>query len=109
MTTEKIIIPTIKSSSVNTSVSSSKIKANINSGSINVLNTEWDKVKNKPFDSVDEETLDTTDGVLRFRTASYESLIDLPSIENIELKGNKNFEDLGLQECSILDIERMFT
>ena len=99
----------VKSSPIKVSVNSSPIKAAVSKSPINILNTEWDKVKNKPFDSVDEETLDTTDGVLRFRTASYESLTDLPSIENIELKGNKNFEDLGLQECSILDIERMFT
>ena len=99
----------IKSSTVKVSVGQSPFKVSVGQSSVNIFNTEWERIKNKPFNSVDEETLDTIGGILKFRTASYESLTDLPSIENIELKGNKNFEDLGLQECSILDIERMFT
>lgn len=38
----------------------------------------------------------------------YERLINKPKIESIELMGNKNFEDLGLEECSNDDILAMF-
>lgn len=38
----------------------------------------------------------------------YEELINKPSIESVELIGNKNFEDLGLEECSNDDILAMF-
>ena len=38
----------------------------------------------------------------------YEKLVNLPSIEDIELKGNKSFEELGLEECSNLEIDSLF-
>ena len=38
----------------------------------------------------------------------YEKLLNLPSIEDIQLKGNKSFEDLGLEECSNLEIDSLF-
>ena len=69
----------------------------------------WDEVSDKPFNTVDSETLSTEGGVLRFKTASYENLSDLPSIEGVKLVDDKTFEELGMEECSILDIEKMFT
>lgn len=39
---------------------------------------------------------------------NYEELINKPSIELVELIGNKTFEDLGLEECSNEDILAMF-
>lgn len=41
-------------------------------------------------------------------TNDYEKLLNLPSIESVQLKGNKSFEDLGLTECSNLDIDNLF-
>lgn len=38
----------------------------------------------------------------------YEALINKPKIESVELIGNKNFEDFGLEECSNDDILAMF-
>ena len=38
----------------------------------------------------------------------YEKLLNLPSIESVQLKGNKSFEDLGLTVCSNLDIDNLF-
>jgi len=40
--------------------------------------------------------------------SDYEALINKPKIESVELIGNKNFEDLGLEECSNDDILAMF-
>ena len=77
--------------------------------SIVPINSRWGDIENKPFDTVDDKTLSTEDGVLRFKTASYEDLTDLPSIEGVKLVHDKTFEELGMEECSILDIEKMFT
>lgn len=41
-------------------------------------------------------------------TNDYEKLLNIPSIESVQLKGNKTFEDLGLAECSNLDIDNLF-
>lgn len=68
----------------------------------------WNEVSEKPFETVDNETLSTEGGVLRFKTGSYEDLTDIPSIEGVKLIDNKTFEELGMEECSILDIEKMF-
>lgn len=69
----------------------------------------WSSIMDKPFNTVDGETLSTEGGVLRFKTGSYEDLSDLPSIEGIKLVDDKTFAELGMEECSILDIEKMFT
>lgn len=37
----------------------------------------------------------------------YLTLKNKPKIENIELEGNKNFEDLGLSKLSNLEIENL--
>lgn len=42
------------------------------------------------------------------RAEDYERLKNLPSIENVELRGNKSFEELGLKECSNQDILNLF-
>lgn len=41
-------------------------------------------------------------------TSDYNKLKNLPSVENIELRGNKNFEELGLEEVTNQDILDMF-
>lgn len=41
-------------------------------------------------------------------TDDYESLINKPKINDVELKGNKSFEDLNLNPMSNLDIEDIF-
>lgn len=68
----------------------------------------WSSIMDKPFNTVDGETLSTEGGVLRFKTGSYKDLTDKPSIEGVALVDDKSFEELGLTECSILDIEKMF-
>lgn len=37
----------------------------------------------------------------------YLTLKNKPKIENVELEGNKNFEDLGLSKLSNLEIENL--
>ena len=76
--------------------------------SIVPINSRWGDIENKPFDTVDEKTLSTEGGVLRFKTGSYDDLTDKPSIEGVSLADNKTFAELGMQECSMLDIEKMF-
>lgn len=41
-------------------------------------------------------------------TFDYESLINKPRIENVELQGNKSFEDLGLSEVTNQQILSLF-
>lgn len=41
-------------------------------------------------------------------TQDYEKLQNLPSLESVELRGNKTFADLGLEECSNQDIINLF-
>lgn len=86
---------------------SSPVTANLDRN-INIKSSDWEGVTNKPFDTVDEDTLSTEDGVLKFKTGSYNQLTNHPSIEDVTLKGNKTFAELGMEECSILDIEKMF-
>lgn len=38
----------------------------------------------------------------------YNALKNLPQIEGVELKDNKTFEELGMQECTNQDIINMF-
>ena len=82
--------------------------ANI-SNNIVAGSSDWEQIENKPFETVDNETLSTTGGVLKFKMGSYNDLTDLPSIEDVTLKGNKTFADFGMDECSILEIEKMFS
>ena len=89
-------------------LSASPITANVNNENL-IKGDAWKDIENKPFDSVDNKTLSTTGGVLKFKTASYNDLTDHPSIEKVVLKGNKTFADLGMEECSILDIEKIFS
>lgn len=42
------------------------------------------------------------------RTTDYEALRNLPKINSVELKGNKQFEELGLQEVSNIEIDNLF-
>lgn len=72
-------------------------------------NFKWSKLQEKPFEEVDNDTLTVTNGVLKFSKGSYNQLTDRPSIENVTLEGNKTFAELGLEECSILSIEKMFS
>ena len=74
-----------------------------------VKGVDWTDIESKPFETVDDETLSTVGGVLKFKMGSYNDLTDTPSIEDVALKGNKTFADLGMNECSILDIEKMFS
>lgn len=71
--------------------------------------SEWDTITDKPFETVDDETLSTEGGVLKFKSGSYKQLTDRPSIEGVTLEDNKTFAQLGMEECSILDIEKMFS
>lgn len=89
-------------------ISDSPATAKANPASTVPLSNSWSDVENKPFESVDGKTLEVSGGVLKFKTGSYKALSDLPSIEGVALADNKTFEDLGLAECSILDIEKMF-
>lgn len=41
-------------------------------------------------------------------TSDYNKLKNLPSVENIELRGNKTFSELGLEEVTNQDILDMF-
>ena len=88
--------------------SSDPITADINKHVL-VKGSDWEQIENKPFETVDDETLSTVGGVLKFKMGSYNDLTDTPSIEDVTLKGNKTFADLGMEECSILDIEKMFS
>lgn len=38
----------------------------------------------------------------------YEQLTNLPSIEEVTLIGNKSFKELGLEECSNIEIDMLF-
>lgn len=86
--------------------SSTKVEV---SGAAVLSSNEWSDVLNKPFSSVDKEQFSTDSGVLRFKTISYNDLKDKPSIEGVPLVKDKSFADLGLEEASILDIEKMFS
>lgn len=76
---------------------------------IYIKGRKWEEVEDKPFETVDDETLSTEDGVLKFKMGSYKQLTDRPSIEGVTLEDNKTFAELGMEECSILDIEKMFS
>lgn len=89
-------------------LSAPPITVNVNNENL-INGGTWIDIENKPFDSVDDETLSTSGGVLKFKTASYNNLTDIPSIEDVALKGNKTFADFGIEECSILDIEKIFS
>lgn len=38
----------------------------------------------------------------------YEQLTNLPAIEEVTLVGNKSFKELGLEECSNIEIDMLF-
>ena len=42
------------------------------------------------------------------RTADYEALRNLPKINDVELRGNKQLDELGLQEVSNIEIDNLF-
>ena len=42
------------------------------------------------------------------RAGDYEKLKNLPQINNVEVVGNKTFEQYGLEECSNLEIDALF-
>lgn len=41
-------------------------------------------------------------------TSDYNKLKNIPSIESVELRGNKTFEELGIEECGNQDILNLF-
>ena len=41
-------------------------------------------------------------------TNNYDVLVNKPRINDVELRGNKTFDELGMIECSNKDIEEMF-
>ena len=41
-------------------------------------------------------------------TTDYNELINKPKVNTVELKGNKSFEDLGLNRMSNSDLESLF-
>lgn len=41
-------------------------------------------------------------------TSNYEVLSNKPRINDVELRGNKTFDELGMIECSNQDIEDIF-
>ena len=87
----------------------SPIEAKLNSIQFVPTGSDWSIIINKPFETVDDETLSTEDGTLKFKMGSYNQLTDHPSIEGVTLEDNKTFAELGMEECSILDIEKMFS
>ena len=42
------------------------------------------------------------------RTTDYEALRNLPKINDVELKGCKQLDELGLQEVSNIEIDNLF-
>lgn len=42
------------------------------------------------------------------RTTDYEALRNLPKINDVELRGNKQLDELGLQEVSNIEIDNLF-
>lgn len=89
--------------------SASPASASMTPTSIVPLSSAWANIEDKPFESVDGETLAVSSGVLHFKTGSYEALSDLPSIEGVKLIDDRKLDELGVEECSILDIEKLFS
>ena len=58
----------------------------------------------------EEEELDLNleNDVVGAGTSDYEELKNKPKINEVELRGNKDFEDLGLTPMSNLEIEKLF-
>ena len=60
----------------------------------------WDKVRNKPFESIDNDTLVVTDGVLSANASSgttdYSELENKPKINGVTLEEDKTLADLGI-------------
>ena len=42
------------------------------------------------------------------RITDYEALRNLPKINDVELRGNKQLDELGLQEVSNIEIDNLF-
>ncbi len=42
------------------------------------------------------------------RTMNYESLANLPKLNDVEIKGNKSFDDFGMSEASNIEIDELF-
>ena len=42
------------------------------------------------------------------RAADYETLRNLPKVNDVELRGNKQIDELGLQEASNIEIDNLF-
>lgn len=42
------------------------------------------------------------------RTMDYENLSNLPKLNDVEIKGNKTFDDFGMSEASNIDIDELF-
>lgn len=84
-----------------------QITAEVNT--IVTVPNSWSEIDQKPFDDIDNDTLTVTNGILKFSKGSYKQLTNKPSIEGVTLEGNKTFAELGLEECSILDIKNIFS
>lgn len=70
-------------------------------GNTIVANSTWDNISDKPFETLDNNTLKVTDGILSVigggGTTNYSDLENKPSINSVELTGNKTLADLGIQ------------
>ncbi len=42
------------------------------------------------------------------RTMDYENLANLPKLNDVEIKGNKSFDDFGMSEVSNIEIDELF-
>ena len=76
----------------------------------NEINLEVNEVKITTFEVNEaKETIDLNlENINIISENDYEKLIKKPRINEVELKGNKTLEDLGLEECLNQDIEDMF-
>lgn len=86
----------------------SSTKVEVNKTAVSMSN-EWSQILNKPFSFVDEKQFSTNEGILKFKTISYNDLSNKPTIEGVPVINDKTFSDFGLEEASILDIEKMFS
>lgn len=67
-------------------------------------------MKDKLIVSVDDPVGITVsaDGILGSGTSNYGALTNKPSIETIELDGDKSFEELGLTSITSQEIKNLF-
>ena len=76
----------------------------------NEINLEVNEVKITTFEVNEaKETIDLNlEDINIISENDYEKLVKKPRINEVELIGNKTFEELGLEECLNQEIEDMF-